>query len=86
MAGIAVPFLMAWLITPTLLGMPGLFAADAAAPDPARAGPVALLKGWNQRNGIASTATSLAVFWGEALWAKGAAEAKAQGLSVWDWM
>jgi len=27
MAGIAVPFLMAWLITPTLLGMPGLFAA-----------------------------------------------------------
>jgi acyl-homoserine-lactone acylase len=33
-----------------------------------------------------STATSLAVFWGEALWAKGAATAKQQRISVWEWM
>jgi len=32
------------------------------------AGPVALLRGWNFRWGIASMPTSLAVFWGDALW------------------
>ncbi|WP_408590937.1 penicillin acylase family protein [Novosphingobium sp.] len=74
-----------WLPAFTRL-LPSLFAADAAAPDAARAAPIALLKSWNQRNGIASTATSLAVFWAEALWAKGAADAKAQGISVYDWM
>ncbi|MBS0398848.1 MAG: penicillin acylase family protein [Proteobacteria bacterium] len=34
----------------------------------ALAGPVALLRGWNFRWGIASMPTSLAVFWGDALW------------------
>ncbi len=50
------------------------------------AGPVGLLRGWDYRWGADSTATSLAVFWGEALWAPSASPAKAAGLSVWDWM
>jgi len=66
--------------------LPGLIAADAAAPDPARAAPIALLAGWDRRSAADSTATSLAVFWGEALWAKGAEAAKAQHIPVWDWM
>lgn len=74
-----------WLPAFTRL-LPGLFAADAAAPDPARAEPLALLKGWNRRWALDSTATTLAVFWGEALWATGADSAKAEGLTVWDWM
>ncbi|MDG2535574.1 penicillin acylase family protein [Sphingomonas sp. HITSZ_GF] len=71
--------------------LPGLVAAWEKLPDgDARkaklAEPVALLKGWDRRWSATSTATSLAVFWGEALWAPGAAPAKAAGLSVWDWM
>ncbi|MEP9358169.1 penicillin acylase family protein [Sphingomonas sp. KR3-1] len=48
--------------------------------------PVALLRGWDRRWGAESTATSLAVFWGEALWAPSAQPAKDAGLSVWDYM
>jgi acyl-homoserine-lactone acylase len=53
--------------------LPGLFAAyDAlAADDPQRtqlADQVALLRGWDRRWAADSAATSLAVFWGEALW------------------
>ncbi len=57
--------------------------------DPLRtklAGQVALLRGWDKRWSLTSKATSLAVFWGEALWAPSAAPAKAAGISVWDYM
>jgi acyl-homoserine-lactone acylase len=47
---------------------------------------VALLRGWDYHWGLESTQTSLAVFWGEALWAVSAAPAKAAGLSTWDYM
>lgn len=50
------------------------------------AGPMALLKTWDRRWGADSSATSLAVFWGEALWAPSAQPAKDAGISVWDWM
>ena len=66
--------------------LPGLFAAYDDAPTPARAAPIALLRGWDDRWSATSTATSLAVFWGEALWRTAAAPAKAAGLSVWDYM
>jgi len=53
--------------------IPTLTAAWDAAPgsDPLKAklaDQIALLRGWNDRWGADSTATSLAVFWGEALW------------------
>ena len=61
-----------------------LLAADT--PDPALAEQVALLKGWDRRWGDHSLATSLAVFWGEALWDKCAAAAKAANMQVLDYM
>lgn len=66
--------------------LPPLFAADKAAPEPAHDAPIALLRGWDRRWGLDSTATSLAVFWGEALWAKGAAAAQRERITVWEWM
>ncbi|MFS2110498.1 penicillin acylase family protein [Sphingomonas sp. Sphisp140] len=71
--------------------LPGLVSAWEKLPDgdarKARlAEPVALLKAWDRRWAAGSTATSLAVFWGEALWAPSAAPAKEAGLPVWDWM
>lgn len=71
--------------------LPGLVAAWEKLPDgDARkaklAEPVALLEGWDRRWGAGSTATSLAVLWGEALWAPGAQPARDAGISVWDWM
>jgi len=71
--------------------LPGLVSAWEKLPDgDARkvrlAEPVALLKAWDRRWAADSAATSLAVFWGEALWAPSAAPAREAGLSVWDWM
>jgi len=71
--------------------VPGLAAAYDAAPtsDPLKAKlaePVAALKSWDFQWSTASTETSLAVFWGEALWAKAAPAARAAGMSVWDYM
>jgi acyl-homoserine-lactone acylase len=53
--------------------VPGLVSAYGALPDndPRKASlrePVELLRTWDDRWSAASTATSLAVFWGEALW------------------
>jgi acyl-homoserine-lactone acylase len=53
--------------------VPSLVAAydrlPASSPQKARlAGQVALLRNWDLRWGVASMPTSLAVFWGEALW------------------
>jgi len=57
-----------------------------AAPDPRLAQQVALLKDWDFRWSDHSLATSLAVFWGEALWDKCAAAAKAAHMQVLDYM
>jgi acyl-homoserine-lactone acylase len=66
--------------------LPRLFAADTAAPSPARAEAIALLKSWDHRTALTSTAETLAIVWGENLWAKGAESANKQRMTVWDWM
>jgi acyl-homoserine-lactone acylase len=71
--------------------VPTLVAAYDATPDddPMKTrvkDQVAALNAWDCKWGAASTETSLAVFWGEALWAKAAPAAKASGMSVWDYM
>jgi len=71
--------------------VPGLVLAWEAAPadDPLKAKlaePVAALRAWDKRWSTTSAETSLAVFWGEALWAKAAPAAKAANMSVWDYM
>ena len=48
--------------------------------------PVAALAAWDDRWGLQSKETSLAVFWGEALWATAAPQAKAAGVSTLDYM
>ena len=66
--------------------IPTLTAAYEAAPDPRLAAQVAALKAWDRKWSAASTETSLAVFWGEAFWARSAPAARAEGVSVWDYM
>ena len=59
------------------------------ADDPARArlaNAIAMLRGWDKRWAAESEPTSLAVFFAEALWAKGEAAARAAKQPVWDWM
>ena len=70
---------------------PSVLAAydDLPQNDPARAklaGPVDLLRGWDYRWSLDSKPTSLAVFFGEALWATAAEPAEAAGISTWDYM
>ncbi|MEV1328439.1 penicillin acylase family protein [Micromonospora costi] len=50
------------------------------------AAPVDLLRRWDHRWGAESTATSLAVFWGEALWAPLSQAARDAGMSMWDYL
>ncbi|KUR75050.1 penicillin acylase family protein [Novosphingobium sp. Fuku2-ISO-50] len=69
--------------------LPPLFTAAGAEPGNAeRQAAIALLKGWNHRWAIDSTATTLAVNWGEALWAKRGEnpDPEDDSASVWDWM
>ena len=66
--------------------VPTLVAAHDRAPDARRDAPIALLKGWDDRWSASSTATSLAVFWGEALWKRAAEPARSADISVWDYM
>lgn len=66
--------------------VPTLVAAYDAAPDPKLAEQVAALKAWDRKWSARSTETSLAVFWGEAMWAKAAPAAKAAGMNVYDYM
>jgi acyl-homoserine-lactone acylase len=57
--------------------------------DPQKArlsGPVRQLRDWDFHWGLRSKPTSLAVFWGEALWAVAAKPAKDADMSVWDYM
>ncbi len=73
------------LLMPTLLA-----AYDGLKPsDPLRAklaDPIAQLSGWDRRWSAASVPTTLAVFWGEELWTKVAAESRAANLSVYAFM
>jgi acyl-homoserine-lactone acylase len=59
------------------------------AEDPQKAAlaePIKLLRTWDCRWGLDSAPTSLAVFWGEALWAVASEPAKDADLSVWDYI
>ncbi len=71
--------------------LPTLFAAyDAlAATDPRRtalAEPLALLRRWDDRWATSDTATTLAVFWGDTLWQDVGSFAKAERVSVPDYI
>jgi acyl-homoserine-lactone acylase len=60
-----------------------------AASDPLHkklAGPIALLRSWDYRWGIASMPTSLAVYWGDTLWDEVSKADTAEGLSRYDVM
>jgi len=68
--------------------IPALLASYDLLPngDPRRAklaGPVELLRGWDYRWGAESKATSLAVFWGEALWRATAQGADCLAMTSW---
>jgi acyl-homoserine-lactone acylase len=63
--------------------VPGLISAFDAAADPRLAGPVAALKAWDYRWSADSVPTSLAVFWGEALWERRRESARSRGVSVY---
>ena len=68
--------------------VPGLVAAYDRLPngDPRLKGPVDLLRNWNFHWGVKSEATSLAVFWGEALFPTALQAAKDADMTVWDYM
>lgn len=72
-------------LLPTLLK-----AFDAAKPDdPVRkavAEPIAKLRGWDTRWSVSSVPTTLAVFWGDELWSRVAADARKADLTVYDFM
>ncbi|MGI5214667.1 penicillin acylase family protein [Plantactinospora sp. CA-290183] len=71
--------------------VPGLVAAWDGLPDGDQqkanlADPIGLLRDWDYRWSAESTATSLAVFWGEALWAPLTQAARDAGMSMWDYL
>ena len=62
---------------------------QSRATDPNRAllaGPIAQLRAWDRRWDVASVPTTLAVLWGEELWQRVAADARAANLTVYDYM
>ncbi len=71
--------------------IPQLIAAYDALPAgsaqrAALAGPIGVLKRWDYRWGLASEATSLAVFWGDTLWRDVGPFAKAERVNVPDYI
>ena len=71
--------------------LPRLMAAYERLPasDPRRerlAAPIALLRDWDRRWAVDSTATTLAVNWGEVLWPKAVAAARAADGKAWPWL
>lgn len=71
--------------------LPDLVKAWEALPatDPRRetlAAPIALLKGWDHRWAAESTATSLAVFWGDELWRNVGSAAQAERMNMPDYI
>ncbi len=66
-----------------------LTAFDALPPGPRRtalAEPIAMLRGWDRRWSATSEPTTLAMYWGEALWAQAAPLAAPARVTPWDWM
>jgi acyl-homoserine-lactone acylase len=53
---------------------------------PALAEPVAALRAWDFRWSVASVPTSLAVYWGQALWQAAPAEAVRSGMLIYDYI
>jgi acyl-homoserine-lactone acylase len=80
------PYLTAFarMIPPLVAAYGHLPAGDAARE--ALAAPIALLSSWDDRWSLGSTETSLAVFWGEALWARCSQAAQANHIAAWDYM
>ncbi len=80
------PYLTAFArFAPLLLAAYDRLPAD----DPGKATlaePIKLLRTWDYRWGLDSAPTSLAVFWGEALWAMASQPAKEADMSVWDYI
>jgi acyl-homoserine-lactone acylase len=72
------------LIPPLLQAYDGLPASSPYRSE--LADQIALLRAWDDRWGLDSEATSLAVFWGEDLLKSVEAAAKRQGVSVYDYM
>ena len=66
--------------------IPLLVKDEETSPDPKLKAQVTLLKDWDRRWSDHSLATSLAVFWGEALWDKCAAAARGAHVQVLDYM
>lgn len=66
--------------------LPPLMAAHAAAADGRHDGPIKLLQGWDHRWALSSTATSLAVGYAEALWARVADQSDGDEESLWERM
>ena len=62
---------------------------QTSADDPLKArlaDQIAALRGWDDRWGADSTTTSLAVFWGDTLWANSHEDAEREDLDVYDYM
>lgn len=71
--------------------IPGLLRGFAALPpgDPRRARletAIAMLRGWDRRWALTSEPTSLAVYWGEALWASEGPKAADAHLTLFAWL
>ena len=80
------PYLTAFArLVPLLLGAYDRL-SDGDARRTALAGPMSLLRGWDFRDGVDSRPTSLAVFWGDALWAVSVQRARDAYLPTWDFM
>ena len=72
-------------LVPMLIGAYDRLAGE----DPRRtalAGSIDLLRSWDLRSGVDSRPTSLAVFWGDALWALSVQPARDPLIPVWDYM
>jgi len=80
------PYLTAFarFVPPLLAAYDRLPAADPLATRLAE--PIKLLRGWDYRWSLDSAPTSLAVFWGEALWSIAAQPAKDADMTVWDYI
>ncbi|HEY0311528.1 MAG TPA: penicillin acylase family protein [Allosphingosinicella sp.] len=64
--------------------IPGLLKAYDAAPDPALAGQIAALRGWDYRWSAESVPTSLAVFWGEEMVKRASGGQFLAGMATYD--
>ncbi|MBW8911734.1 MAG: penicillin acylase family protein, partial [Sphingomonas sp.] len=73
------------LLIPQLIGAYDAL-PDADSRKALLAGPIALLRGWDDRWSLDSEATTLAIFWGDTLWPEVGAFAKAERMNVPDYI